>query len=208
MSQIIVPEVSKLTISPANGPEGYDFHARVPTLAQRKLGSVKTTASLELNRNKLVSALCADFRSHFTSIFEKRDEAGRIIPASMRLPDEYYQKAVEAVDAFIKKQFDSFLSNADQLGTYNVRFVHKVAQKDILLRHTIRRDEIIAIKERIVGINAFISDTERLLDKYNKQQSTWSEITADRVAKLEKRLVNERNTLAHLQEEMAKQKTA
>lgn len=195
------------SVSPASF-ESFDYALSVRKAAERKLGdSGLTRSSHTLNRQKLVSSVCSDVRNNYPQLFNKRDDKGNIIPESMRLPDEVYTKCVEAVDTFIDKAFDAFKNAPDELVKVSTRFVHKAKLKDVVLRHTIQRDEILCLKERKLGITLFIGETERQLAKLNEQKATWSEATAERVKKLEKRLVTENDTLAKLSEEIAKQET-
>lgn len=188
--------------------DSFDYALSVRKAAERKLGSNGLTrASHTLNRQKLVSSVCSDVRNTYPQLFNKRDDKGNIIPESLRLPEEVYAKCVAAVDEFIDKAFDAFKQAPDELVKVSTRFVHKAKQKDVVLRHTIQRDEILCLKERKLGITLFIGETERQLAKLNEQKSTWSEATVERVKKLEKRLIAENETLAKLSEEIAKQET-
>jgi len=188
--------------------ESFDYALSCRKCAERKLGtSGITTGSHTLNRQKLISSVCADVRNSYPGLFNKRDDKGNIIPESLRLPEDVHGKICEAVDSFINKAFDAFLKAPDELVKVSTRFVHLAKKHDVVLRHTIQRDEVIALKERKLGITLFIGETKRQLDKLNSQRATWSELTAERVGKLEKRLEQETVTLAKLEEEIAKQST-
>lgn len=188
--------------------ENWDFHARIPVIAARKVGTNGITiSSYEMNRNKLVAAGVAEFRDHFTSVFVKRDDKGNIIPSSLRLPSEYYDKIVAAVDAFIKVKMDEFLNNPDQLAPVRQRFVHQAAKHTVIVRHTMVSNEIVSLQKQHLGINLIIGETKRLIRKYDDQKATWSSEVCERVAKLEAKLAKEELTLAKLDEEIAKQKT-
>ena len=186
--------------------ENYDYQLRLAILAKRKLPSNGiTTSSVTANRQKLISALAADYRAFFPGMFGLRDQQGNVIPATQRLPEEIYTRVCEEVDKFIDNVFMSFRSNPDEVTKVSTRFVHKAKQHDVILRHTITRDEVIDLKHRAFGITLFIGDTKRRLEKYDEQKSAWSELTAEKVAKLEKKLASETATLAKLEEEIAKQ---
>jgi hypothetical protein len=188
--------------------EQWDFHARIPKIAARKVGTNGITiSSYEMNRNKLVASACAEFRDHYTALLVKRDDTGNIIPASLRIPSEYYDKAVSAVDAFIKSKMDEFLDNPDQLAPVRQRFVHQAAKHTVIIRHTMVRNEIVSLQKQHLGIVLLIGETNRLIKKYDAQKAEWSTETCERVNKLQARLAKEELTLAKLDEEIAKQKT-
>ena len=205
MSNAIAQSATDKAVS-TSGQVSYDFDVRIVAIAQRKLPTNGlTVTSVTVQRSKLISALCADYRSFFPGMFGKRDDKGNMIPESVRLPEEIYTKVTTAVDSFIQKQFDDMLSNPDELVKRTRRFTHLSGKKDVVMRHNIQRDEILPFKERILGIKLFIGESNRLLDSYNEQKSVWSEATIEKVKKLEKRLANETNTLNRLEEEQAKQ---
>jgi hypothetical protein len=186
--------------------ESFDYAMAVSKAAERKLGiNGLTTSAHTLNRLKLVSSVCASVRNAYPSVFAKRDEQGNILPESSRLPEDIYNKVCVAVDEYIGAAFDKFKASPDELVKVSTRFVHLAKKQDVILRHTIQRDEVIALKERKFGIVLFIGETERCLAKLNEQRSTWSEATFERVAKLEKRLALEQKTLERLTTEISKQ---
>lgn len=203
----IAPSVSLVSPS-VSRIEDYDYLAAVRRVAERKLGSNGlTTSSHTLNRSKLVSSVCADLRSHYPQLFDKRDAQGNIIPESVRLPEEYFNKVVNAVDSFIDASFESFKSNADQLVKVSTRYVHKAKQRDVVLRHTIQRDEIVSLQSKKMGITLFIGETKRQIDKINAQSAVLSEVTMERLKKLESRLIKENETLNAINQQMAQMKS-
>lgn len=206
MSNALAQSATDLALSSTPEAE-FDFHLSVSRVAAKKLpANGLTTYSVLTSRSKLISAVCQDYRSHYPSLFDKRDAQGNRLPVE-RLPEEIFGKITTAVDNFIQNEFNKFLSNPDELVRSSVRFVHQAAKKDVVKRHTIIRDEVIALKEKRMGIELFIGETKRQIDKYNSQKSVLSEVTEERLQKLEKRLGKETDTLNHLDEEIAKQKT-
>lgn len=180
----------------------FDFKACVARIAKRKCEGVNI-ASINLNKSKLVSSVCSEFRSQYPALFDKRDEKGNIIPSSLRLPEEYFNKVVEAVDCFHAEQFDQFNKFSDQVTTYKSRFVHKANTKEVFIRHTLVRDEIVSLETKLTGINAFISATERAIKSINDQKTVLSEKTQERLTKLEKRLVKEETTRNEIKAQLA-----
>lgn len=187
--------------------DDFDFLASCKRCALRKLPANQlTTVALTMGRSKLIAAVCSDFKSHYPSVFEKRDSSGNRVP-SERLDETTYERVSKAVDAFLEEQFSVFTSHKDELVKVSSRFAHLSGKKDVIMRHTIQRDEVISLKERRFGITLFIGETERQIEKYNKQSAVMSEVTMERVKKLEKRLVKEQETLANIDLQIAQQKT-
>lgn len=206
MSNALAQNATDLAIS-STPPDSYDFLLAVKRVADEKLpANGLTTFKVVMSRSKLISGVCRDYRGHYAALYDKRDEQGNKIPAE-RLPEDIYGKITSAVDEFIQGEFNKFISNPDQLVRSSSRFVHKSAQKDVVRRHTIIRDEVISLKEKRFGIELFIGETKRQIEKYNSQKTVLSEVTEDKLRKLEKRLAKEQDTLNHLDEEIAKQKT-
>lgn len=206
MNTVLANNASDLAIS-TNTPENYPFAERVAKIAMRKVSaSGLTTKSFSVNRGALISSVCVDFRSTFPSLFAKRDDKGNIIDGTVtRVPESFYDVIVTHVDEFIQEQYDSFTKNDCKVS--NTRFVHQSAKKDVFLRHTLVRDEVIGLQEKKCGITLFIGETKRQIAKLNAQQSVLSEKTEERLKKLEKRLVKEQETLDGINIEVAKQKT-
>lgn len=204
MNSVLANNATDLAIG-TNTPDNYPFDEKIIKIAARKTGaSGLTTSSVTVNRNALVSAVCKDFRDTFPSLFAKRDDKGNIIEAINRVPEQYYDKIVEQVDLFLEKKFEEFTKNDCKVA--NVRFVHQASKKDVFLRHTLVRDEVIDFKQRLLGIDLFIGETKRQMLKINAQQSVLSEKTEERLKKLEKRLVREEETRNALTIEIAKQR--
>ncbi len=206
MNQVLATNATNLTIS-TNTPENWPFAEIVVKVATRKVGaSGLTKSSVTVNRNALISGVC----NEFPSLFAKRDDKGNIIGEgkeanATRLSGDWYDKVVQYVDEFIDKRYESFTKNECKVS--NTRFVHQSAKQDVILRHTLVRDEVIGLQEQKFGINLFIGETERQIAKINKQSAVLSEKTEERLQKLEKRLVKENISLSKILERIASIKT-
>lgn len=204
MNNVLANNATDLAVS-TNTPDNYQFDERIAKIAARKVGaSGITVSSTTVNRNGLVSAVCKDFRDTYPSLFAKRDANGNIIDSINRVPEQYYDVIVIKVDEYLEKQFEKFTKNECKVST--VRFVHQSAKKDVFLRYTLVRDEVIDFKQRMLGIDLFIGETKRQIAKITSQQSVLSEKTEERLKKLEKRLVREEETRNAFSIEIAKQK--
>ena len=207
---VLAPSASLVAASgPTGGMESFDISLSVKRCAESKLPAHgKTTAAFSLNKSKLVSSVCADIRSHFPSEFGKRDSQGQLIPESLRLPADIHAKVVSSVDDFIDTQLAAFKNIQTDSWKVSSRYVHYANKKDVGLRTTMIKDEIISLQYRKCGIELFIGHTTREIAKLNKQKTVMSEKTEERLRKLEKRLVAEQLTLETLELEIAKQKGA
>lgn len=205
MNTIATNNATNLSVS-TNTPEQYPFEERIAKIAARKTStSGLTVSSVTVNRNALISSVCRDFRDTFSSLFAKRDDKGNIIDAINRVPEQFYDIIVTKVDLFLDTEYEKFTKN--ECKTSNVRFVHQANKKDVFLRHTLVRDEVIDFKQRLLGIDLFIGETKRRIAKINGQASVLSEKTEESLKKLEKRLEREMETRDALSIEIAKQKT-
>lgn len=207
MNNVLAQNATDIAVS-ASTPENYPFAERVAKIAERKVGaSGLTRSSVTVNRNALMSGVCADFRNTFPSLFAKRDDKGNIIEGQVnRVPDKWYDVIVKHIDEFIDNQFERFTKNECKVS--NTRFVHQGAKKDVILRHTLVRDEIIALQEQKLGIMLFIGETKRQIDKLNNQSVPLNEKQEERLQKLEKRQVKENETLNEILAKIALQKPA
>lgn len=201
MNNVLTNNATSLAIS-SNTPENWPFAEMVAKVASRKVGaSGITRSSTTVNRGALISGVCNEFRSSFPTLFSKRDDKGNIIGAEHRLTTEWLDKVVFHVDEFLDKRYEEFTKNDCKVS--NTRFVHQASKADVILRHTLVRDEVISLQEQKFGIGLYIGETERQIKKLNSQQSVLSEKTEERLKKLEKRLANEQNSLSKILERIA-----
>lgn len=206
MNNVLSNNATDLAVS-TNTPEQYPFAERVAKIAARKVSaSGLTTRSMSINRGGLISAVCADFRATFPSLFAKRDDKGNIIEGSMRLSEQWLDIVVKHVDEFVQAQYEAFTKNECKVS--NTRFVHQGSKKDVILRHTLVRDEVIALQEQKLGIMLFVGETKRQMDKLNNQSTPLNAKQEERLQKLEKRSTNENNTLNEIMAKIAAQKPA
>lgn len=134
--QAIAQSTNALVGSPSL--DSYDFAVAVreyATMSNRIKGNTKDVVLLK--RQKLISGVAARFRDLFPSVFAKRDEKGNIIEASNRIPAEYFDKIVVAVDNFCSEHINALCRDTM---TYERKHVHR-AQKQIFVETRIIKDE-------------------------------------------------------------------
>lgn len=137
MSNAVAQSTDRLALSTCS-VDDFDFSAAVRKFATRGdkvKGNTKDVRSLK--RNKLISGTCAVFRDHYPSLFAKRDEKGNIIDATQRVPSEYYDKIVTAVDDFIAVSLQEFCKDTME---FSRRHVHK-AKRHIFVEVRTLKDE-------------------------------------------------------------------
>ena len=149
MSNAIAQSATELSVS-VNGESDFDIPACVRRQAERTSKGVTRERQL-LNRNKLVSATCADYRMHFPAIYGK----------SERLPSEVFTKVEEAVDSFIQSQ----LQRVNSLNVLNLRrsFFHNWKEKEITERVQLTGENKLSLKDQLFGTTVFIAQAEKRL---------------------------------------------
>ena len=123
MSKAITQNATDLAISPT-GEEDYDFDLSVKRQATKSAKGT-TRERLTLNRNKLITHVCGDFRMHFAAVYGK----------SEKLPRDIFNKVENAVDNYLTEQ----LKQVNSLNVISSRraFFHIARQAEIVERVTI-----------------------------------------------------------------------
>jgi hypothetical protein len=86
MSNAIAQSATQLSVSP-NGESEFSFQDSVRRQAERTAKGTTRERQL-LNRNKLVSATCADYRMHFPSIYGKTERLPSEVTERIQLTGE------------------------------------------------------------------------------------------------------------------------
>lgn len=155
MSNAISQSATQLAVSPA-GESDFDISASVRRQAERTAKGTTRERQL-LNRNKLVSASCADYRMHFPAIYGKTE----------RLPSEIYSKIETAVDEFLAEQFKRV--NATNALTLRRAFYHNSRQMEVTERIQLTGENKLTLKEQLFGVNLFIGSAEKRLADLEKK---------------------------------------
>src|SRR5215813_5286581 len=150
-SKILANSATKLAVSPHKGEADFDFQLCVKRNADRAAKGTTRERQL-LNRNKLVSACCNDYKSHFTAIYGKTD----------LLPHDIYNRINDEVDKFLQAQFNRVnLSNALSLRR---GFYHNFRGLEVTERITILGENKLELKEQLFGCNMFIEAANKRLN--------------------------------------------
>lgn len=149
MSNAISQSATELAVSTL-GEDKFDIPASVRRQAERTAKGVTRERQM-LNRNKLISASCADYRMHFPAIYGKTE----------RLPSEVFTKIEEAVDSFIQAQ----LCRVNATNVLNLRrsFFHNWKDKEITERVQVIGENKLSLKDQLFGTTVFLAQAEKRL---------------------------------------------
>ncbi len=149
MSQAIAQSATQLTVSNTS-EENFDFALSVSNAAVRQAKGVTRERQM-INRNKLVSAVCADFRNHFASIYGKTE----------RLPSVIFAKCEIEVDTFLTKT----LANVHPMNAISFRraFFHNSREMEITERVVNTGENKLTLAEQRLGVILFIGQAEKRL---------------------------------------------
>jgi hypothetical protein len=149
MSNAIAQSATQLSVSP-NGEADFSIQDSVRRQAERTAKGTTRERQL-LNRNKLVSATCADYRMHFPAIYGKTE----------RLPSELFDKISLAVDIFLSEQFGRV--NASNALALRRSFYHNTKEMEITERIQLTGENKLTLKEQLFGCTVFITAAEKRL---------------------------------------------
>lgn len=187
----LAPSATMLTKSVV--PEDqFPFQTVLSKIAKRKVGNQKTIGSHGLKRNSLTSALCNEYRATYAAIYSSKDQSGKHVP----LPAEVYDKICTEVDKFLESMLKTV--TPDNVISHKKAFYWHRKKQEVTVREHLVGENIISVQEQIVGINAYISDTQRSMDKINNQTSPLSEQTEKRLKQLESTMADANATLEAL----------
>jgi hypothetical protein len=155
MSNAIAQSATVLAVSPT-GENDFDIVASVKRCAERTAKGT-TRERQFLQRNKLISSVCADYRSHFPAIYGKTE----------RLPSEVYERIEGEVDKFIT----SHLSRINPINVISLRrgFYHNAKEMEITERIVNTGENKLTLQEQLLGVDIFITSAEKRLRDLEKK---------------------------------------
>ena len=151
MSNAIAQSATQLTVSTTGGEDNFPFAERIETLAQKQAKGM-TREKVLINRQKLTSQVCADYRIHFANLYGKTE----------RLPSEIFEKIQSHIDAFIERN----LKLVNPLNAQSVRRAFAVKINDLMVveRVTAIGENTLSLKEQKFGIEIAIGQANKRLD--------------------------------------------
>jgi hypothetical protein len=173
-SQVLAPSATMLTVSNQT-EENYPLSEVTQRIAKLKAKGA-TRENWSINKKKLVSAVCADYRNHFAMIYSKSD----------RLPTQIHDKIVEAVEKFIADT----LKVVNVTNAISVRKAFAWNERDLEIYESvnIRGKNILSLKEQHLGVNILLTTANNRLKDLEKKPSPDYELEQSikhRILKLE-----------------------
>jgi hypothetical protein len=149
MSNAIAQSATKLAVSP-NGEANYDFRESVTRAAFRSAKGITRERQM-LNRQKLISAVCVDYRLHFSAIHGRAD----------RLPTEIHTKICNEVDSFLTAQMNHV--NTANIISHRRSFFFAEKDMQITERETLVGENQLDLQQQLTGIILFIGAAQKKL---------------------------------------------
>jgi hypothetical protein len=157
MSNAIAQSTASQTVS-GTGEDNFDFALHVRDAASRQAKGVTRERQM-LNRQKLISAVCAIYRAKFAAIYGKTD----------RLPSEVFTKIDTAVDEHINKTLTAV--NPANVITFRRAFFHNANDMMITERVQATGENQLTLKEQLCGVTIFIEQTEKRLKELEAKKT-------------------------------------
>jgi len=155
MSNALAQNATDLAVAGQN-EENFDILACVKRNAERTAKGV-TRERQFLQYNKLVTACCADYRSHFPMIYGK----------SERIATEIFTKIDKTVTEFIQEQLNRV--NVGNVISLRRGFYHNQRQMEVTDRISSIGENKLSLAEQKLGINIFITNANKKLDDLMKK---------------------------------------
>jgi hypothetical protein len=154
-SNTLAPSATMLTVSNQT-EENYPFSEVVTRIASQKAKGA-TREKWDINKNKLVSSVCSDYRNHFAMIYGKSD----------RLPSQIFDKIVEAVEKFITETIKAV--NITNAVSVRKSFAWNERDLEVFERVEVRGKNVLALKEQLLGVNILITSANNRLKDLEKK---------------------------------------
>ena len=194
MNTVLAQSATQLAVSNSVNEDAFPFQERIKMAAERQAKGVTRERQM-LNRNKLISALCADYRAHFAAIYGKTD----------RLPSAVFEKVETAVDNYIAEQLNR-VSKHNAI-SFRRAFHHDFNQQKVTERVVATGENELSLQEQHLGVNLFIGQAERKLKDLEAKKTPDYERekqVKDQLMKLNVTKAFIEGEIAHQQKQLAK----
>jgi hypothetical protein len=156
MSNALSQSATEITLS-VNGEASWDYVSSAIRAAERKAKGL-TKERFELKRQTLISACCADYRSHFASVYGRTE----------RLPSDVFEKIESAVDALIASKL-AMIHTGNAVSVRRT-FAHKPNDMKFVSRVTAVGEDEISLEEQHFACTLAIGQAvKRLTDLQAKK---------------------------------------
>lgn len=190
-SNTLAPSATLLTPS-GQTEENFPFAASVQMAMQRQVKAQSMTRERQmLNRGKLVSAVCADYRCHFASIYGKTE----------RLPTAVFNK----VETYVDEAINATLRAVHPMNAVSMRRAFKHKSNDMMFVEsvTVSGENLITLKEQHLACNIAIGEANKRLTVLQAKNTP----DFDREKAVKQQLMKLQLTLNFIEGEMQNQAT-
>jgi hypothetical protein len=182
----IAQSATQLAVSP-NGEHEFDFNlvAKNASFSDSK-GLTREKAMLQ--RSKLITSVVNTYRSHFSSIYGRKDV----------LPKDIFEKIEQAVDLVIAEAM-SAVHNCNVISMRRA-FHYQKSSMSVTERVTVVGENILTLREQKLGITLYIGQAEKRLRELQAKPTP----NHDAEKKLNERLMNLGITKSFIETELQK----
>lgn len=151
MSNAIAQSATKLAVS-NSAPDWSqeDFNLCAKKCAERSAKGTTRERQM-LNYNKLVSAVCVDYRAHYPALYGRTD----------RLPSDVFDKVEKAVTLVITEALKRV--NVNNVISFRRGFYHNTRDMEITERVASTGENTLPLNEQLLGVDLFIGAANKRL---------------------------------------------
>lgn len=190
MNNVLAQNATQLAISNTSNPEWDSGMYKDAAMRAGERVIKKDSITRErrmINRPKLISSVCADYRAHFAALYGKSD----------RLPTAVFEQIEKAVDDYIMSTLNS-ITPVNAI-SYSRGFHHSPNNMEVTERVRIVGENPIALKEQKFAMGLFINQMEK------KIASVPAAIDRDKLKQMNQQLMKMKCTLAFIEGELKHQ---
>ena len=189
MSETVVANSATALAVSSPSEADYQFDVACRNAATRTAKGATRERQM-LNRQKLIAAICADYRAHFAAVYGK----------SERLPSNVFEHIEAEADKYLIGQMKAV--NVQNIIGMRRGFHHDSKQAMVTERVTLTGENFLALQEQHLGITIFITQLERRLDDVMRKKTP----DYDLEKRIKQQLAQCNYTKTFVEGEIAKQK--
>jgi hypothetical protein len=186
-TNVLAPSATMLTVSP-NGEDNYCFESAAERATQQKARGLTKERHMVV-RSKVLTAMCAEYRSTFAAIYGKSD----------RLPSAIFEKITKAAD----EQIIRLLHQVHIGNCTSVRrsFAHKSTQRKFVSRVQATGEDEISLEEQLLACHLAQGQINRRIEDNDKAGKLTDELRLE----LQKQLLKLNDTENFIKKEISYQ---
>lgn len=157
MSNAIGQSATAISVSPS-GEKNYDYNAAVQRVSCRALKGMNREQRV-LDVNKLTSAVCADYRAHFCSIYGRTE----------RLPADIFNAIQDACYSYIGSRLQEV--TPQNVISYRRFFHYHRQERSFTERTQLTSENLIPLKEQLFGAKLQLGVLENKLTRLQAKKT-------------------------------------